>query len=149
MPLPDFRPDGWLPEGHHSTSWDEIIARFDGAPDSRRAAVLSGLLQWRDAVRAKGMGGWLILDGSFISNKAAPGDFDCIFVYDEASLTVLAEDAEASDLLRHTTIKDRFNGDVFVYSYTSVRDSPAFCRTDGFDQEKITRKPKGVVEVVL
>ena len=121
MPLPEFRPDGWLPEGHHSTTWDEITARFGGASGSRRAAVLSGLLAWRAAVRAKGMGGLLILDGSFISQKAVPGDFDCIFVYDEASLTVLVQDGEASDLLGHTTIKERFGGDVFVYSYTSGR----------------------------
>lgn len=149
MSVPEFRPDGWLPEGHHPATWDEIAARFGGAPGSRRAAVLSGLLQWRDAVRAKGMGGLAILDGSFISEKAAPGDFDCIFVYNEATRMILAQDVEASDLFRHTTIKNRFGGDVFVYSYTSVRDSPAFCRTDGFDYERVTRKPKGVIEVTL
>ncbi len=115
MSLPEFRPDGWLPEGHHSTTWEEITLRFGGEPDSRRAAVLIGLLAWRDAVRAKGMGGLLILDGSFISQKSAPGDFDCIFVYDEVTSTLLARDTEASDLLRHTTIKDCFGGDVFVY----------------------------------
>ncbi len=80
MPLPEFRPNDWLPEGHHPTTWDEIAARFGGPPGSRRAAVLSGLLEWRDAVRAKGMGGRLILDGSFISKKAAPGDFDLFFL---------------------------------------------------------------------
>ena len=95
------------------------------------------------------MGGRLILDGSFISQKAAPGDFDCIFVYNEATRMTLAQDVEAIDLLRHTTIKSRFGGDVFVYSYTSVRDSPAFCRTDCFDYEKVTRKPKGVIVVTL
>jgi len=51
MPLPEFRPDGWLPEGHHPTTWDEIAARFGGPPGSHRAAVLSGLLDWRDAAR--------------------------------------------------------------------------------------------------
>jgi len=71
MPLPEFRSDGWLPEGHHPATWDEIAACFGGAPGSRRAAVLSGLLSWRDAVRDQGMGGQLILDGSFISDKAA------------------------------------------------------------------------------
>ncbi len=80
MPLPEFRPDGWLPEGHHPTTWDEIAARFGGPLSSRRAAVLSGLLEWRAAMRAKGMGGRLILDGSFISEKAAPGDFDLFFL---------------------------------------------------------------------
>ena len=45
MPVPEFRPDGWLPEGYHPATWDEIAARFGGAPGSPRAAVLSGLLQ--------------------------------------------------------------------------------------------------------
>ena len=70
MPLPEFRPDGWLPERHHPTTWDEITRRFGGVPGSR-AAVLSGLLRWRDAACARGLAGLIILAGSFISQKAA------------------------------------------------------------------------------
>jgi len=93
MSLPAFREDGWLPGGHHPATWEEIAAVFGGLPDSRRAAIFAGLLAWRDAVRRKSMGGSLIIDGSFISQKAEPGDFDCIFVYNEASVKVLAQDA--------------------------------------------------------
>lgn len=149
MPLPDFREDGWLPEGHHAATWEEIAARFGGTPGSRRAAVHSRLLAWRDALRDRNVGGRVILDGSFISQKVGPGDFDAIFVYDEASVAALARDAEARNLIDINFIKERFRADVFVFSSTAVRDSPAFCRTDGFDRHKITQKPKGVVEVTL
>lgn len=95
MPLPEFRPDGWLPEGHHPTTWDEITRRFGGVPGSRRAAVLSGLLRWRDAARARGLAGLIILAGSFISQKAAPGDFDLFFLYDADAEALLKTDVEA------------------------------------------------------
>ncbi len=149
MALPEFRPDGWLPEGHHAATWEEIAMRFGGEPGSRRAGLLASLLAWRDAARAKGLEGLLILDGSFVSDKDMPGDFDGIFVYDEQSVVILAADAEARELLRMTSVKERFGADIFVFSSTAVRDSPAFCRTDGFDLHKITRMPKGVVEVIL
>ena len=73
MALPQFREDGWLPAGHHRTTWGEIALRFGGEPGSRRERLFLLLLQWRDAVRAKGMGGLLILNGSFISRKIDPG----------------------------------------------------------------------------
>ncbi len=149
MPLPEFRSDGWLPGGHHPATWDEIAARFGSAPGSRRAAVLSDLLQWRAAVRAKGMGGRLILDGSFISDKAAPGDFDCIFVYNVTSFQTVSQDSEALLLLDNTHCKGRYGGDVWAFSEEAVREFPAFCRIDGFDLHKLTRQPKGVVEVDL
>ena len=149
MPIPEFRPDGWLPEGHHPATWDEIETCFGGAPASRRAAVLSGLLQWRDAVRAKGMGGLIILGGSFISHKDAPGDFDCIFVYNRFSFQTVSQDPEALALLDNAHCKGRYCGDVWAFSEEAVHEFPAFCRTDGFDLHKLTRQPKGVVEVDL
>lgn len=147
--LPPFRADGWLPEGHHRASWEEIDAVFGGEAGSQRAQVFSRLRQWREAARAAGLGGLLILDGSFISQKADPGDFDAIFVYDEPAAARLAQSADARDLISYSRCKERFAADIFTYSATSVRDFPAFCRTDGFDRDQRTQEPKGVVEVPL
>lgn len=36
MPIPSFRADGWLPDGHHIATWEEIIERFRGEAQSRR-----------------------------------------------------------------------------------------------------------------
>ncbi len=149
MPLPEFRPNDWLPEGHHPTTWDEIAARFGGPPGSRRAAVLSGLLEWRDAVRAKGMGGRLILDGSFISKKAAPGDFDLFFLYDGDTEVLLKTDAEARALTDYQSCRAAgFQGDVFALPLSLREISPLLGGTDMFDSGR-QGIPKGVVEVTL
>ena len=42
MPLPEFRPDGWLPEGHHPANWEEIVLRFGQGEGSGRAYHLEG-----------------------------------------------------------------------------------------------------------
>ena len=95
------------------------------------------------------MSGRVILNGSFISRKAEPGDFDLIFVYDEATEQIVAQDAEARMLLGGARCKERFGGDVFSFWITNVRNHPTFCRIDGFDLETVTQEPKGVVEVSL
>ena len=148
MSLPALREDGWLPEGHHETTWEEIVAAFGGGPGSPRAGVLARLLEWRDAARSKGLTGRIMLDGSFISRKPVPGDFDLIFVYDEATEALLNRDPEAQNLIDYSRCKEAGYGDVFSMSAVMVREHPAFCRTDLFDTDKSGR-PKGVVEVSL
>lgn len=78
--------------------WEEVVAGFGGESGSPRVRVLSGLLAWRDALRAKGMAGLVILNGSFISGKPEPGDFDLIFVYDEDTRLLIDTDEEAKTL---------------------------------------------------
>lgn len=147
MSLPPFRGDGWLPEGHHATEWDEIIAVFGGEPGSKRAQVLANLLDWRNRVRAKGLTGRLILDGSFILSKPEPGDLDTIFVMDEGMETILARDTEAALLVNYVYCKQRCWGDIFMFSEAATRKFPQMCRLDGFDHDKVTKQSKGVVEV--
>jgi len=149
MAIPDFRDDGWLPEGHHAATWDEIAERLGGEPGSKRATVLAGLLAWRDAVRAKGLSGLVILDGSFVSAKPAPGDFDLLFFYDEASEAVTKQDTKAAALVDNAKCKARFGGDVFGFGATLARLAPQFAPRDTFDFIKDTKKPKGVLEVQI
>ncbi len=115
----------------------------------QQIAVFSGLLRWRDALRGKNMGGRVILNGSFISAKTEPGDFDVLFVYDTASAAVIAQNKEALRLLDSAHCKALYGGDVWAFSEQAIRDFPQFCRVDGFDREKETRRLKGVLEVNL
>jgi hypothetical protein len=149
MTLPAFRADGWLPEGHHQTTWAEVAERFGGTPRSRRNRLLRLLFEWRDSLRKKSMGGLLILDGSFISRKAEPGDFDCLFVYDAATAKVIEEDEQALDLLSYERCKARGYGDIFALSEAAVREYPKFCHLDMFDADKVTKAFKGVVEIKI
>ena len=149
MPLPAFREDGWLPEGHHAATWQEVALRFGGEAGSRRAAILSSLLRWRDAVVAKGMAGLVILDGSFISSKEAPGDFDLFFLYDEAAEALLRTDPEARLLTDHQACQTLgFQGDVFALPASLQKFSPTLSGLDMFDSDR-QGTPKGVVEVTI
>ena len=149
MALPDFREDGWLPEGHHAATWQEIAVCFGGEPDSRRAVILSSLLRWRDAVRAKRLSGLVILDGSFISRKDAPGDFDLVFCYEEASEVILRTDPDARTLTDYQVCRSLgFLGDVFALPASLQSLSPALGGLSMFDFDR-RGIPKGVVEVRL
>jgi hypothetical protein len=147
MPLPEFRSDGWLPEGHHPATWDDIITTFGGEPQSKRRQVLAHLLEWRDQAQASKLSGYLVLNGSFISQKAEPGDFDCLFVYDEATEERLKTDEQAQSLIRYHYCKARFAGDIFAFAESTVQKYPLMCRLDSFDYDKTAKQPKGVVEV--
>jgi hypothetical protein len=71
--LPDFTSDGLLPPGEHPATWDEILGRFGWNP--RRQALLSGLAAALIPLRSAGCTR-LFLDGSFVTSKELPGDYD-------------------------------------------------------------------------
>lgn len=148
MVLPDFREDGWLPEGHYDASWKEVIDRFGGFPGSARERVTSSLLAWRNEIKAKGISGWLLLDGSFVSAKETPGDFDALLVLDEEARTILENDVEAKALLDYSECKSR-GFDLLYYFAATVRDYPDLAGLDLWDRDKETGKLKGVLEVGL
>ena len=72
--IPPFDPaTGNLPPGVHDAGWTEIVARYGYTP--HRLALLSGLKAGLDALRAAGCRR-AYLDGSFVTNKISPRDFD-------------------------------------------------------------------------
>ncbi len=76
MPIPAFRPDGYLPEGLHLATLEEIVRRF-GTSTSRRRYLLSRLQRWVELARTVGALR-LFVDGSFVTQKSAPGDIDTV-----------------------------------------------------------------------
>ncbi|MBC7807051.1 MAG: hypothetical protein H7145_12980 [Akkermansiaceae bacterium] len=82
MPIPAFRDDGWLPVGHHAATWEEITDRFGGELGSQRSILTASLIQFRDALRGFGVSGTLVIDGSYISSKPDPKDFDVLLIGD-------------------------------------------------------------------
>lgn len=74
MPIPAFRPDGYLPEGVHWATEEEVAARF-GQTTERRRALLARVAEWLALARAVGARR-LLLDGSFVTAKPEPGDGD-------------------------------------------------------------------------
>ena len=100
------------------------------------------LLAWRDAAREKSLAGRVILNGSFISAKPNPGDFDLLFLYDTASEAIVRQDEEALALIDPLRCKAVYGGDVFAFSLTMVAAYPQFFPIDGFDRVKFTDMEK-------
>lgn len=77
MAIPPFDPDtGLLPPGEHEANWDEIEARFGWT--LRRRQLLDGLGDGL-AILAQANCSLVWLNGSFVTDKDEPGDFDCVW----------------------------------------------------------------------
>ena len=76
MPIPEFRPDGYLPLGVHLTTQEEVAQRF-GKATARRRVLMERVAEWLTLARALGAQR-LLLDGSFVTPKPEPGDVDAI-----------------------------------------------------------------------
>ena len=95
------------------------------------------------------MAGRILLDGSFVSSKEAPGDFDLVFSYDEGTEALARNDAEARKLIDYQACRALgFLGDVFALPASLQKSSPLLSGLDMFDFDR-QGKPKGVVEVLL
>ena len=71
--LPSFNKDGLLPAGMHKATWPEVVKRFGST--ARRRKLLDGLQDALKSLRAAGCQ-WVYLDGSFVTAKPQPNDFD-------------------------------------------------------------------------
>ncbi|WP_425305064.1 DUF6932 family protein [Bradyrhizobium erythrophlei] len=74
---PKFDPDtGYLPAGVHPMDWGSFVVKFGW--NNRRHFLLGGMQRALANLRAAGCAA-AIVDGSFVSNKEEPGDYDLAF----------------------------------------------------------------------
>ncbi len=108
--LPAFDPDsGRLPPGEHVASWDEVVERFGWT--ERRRRLLDGLAEAIELLAEAGCR-QLWLNGSFVTAKDEPGDFDACWESDGVDLDVL--DPVLLDLSNQRAgQKTRFGGELF------------------------------------
>jgi hypothetical protein len=85
--LPAFDPDsGRLPAGEHVASWDEVVERFGWT--ERRRRMLDGLAEAIELLVTAGCRRvWV--NGSFVTAKDEPGDFDACWDTDGVDLDAL------------------------------------------------------------
>jgi len=145
VPIPPFRQDGWLPVGHHRAAWEEIGARFGGGPGSRRALVTTRLLELRDSLRSYGIGGYLLLDGSYVSAKPEPDDFDVLLV-GPATIQVMKDGDSGLATLLDAEHAEKVGGYTLFYIPS---DSPTLATLLTLWDLSVDGIAKGVVEVEL
>jgi hypothetical protein len=74
--IPDFRDDGYLPEGLHVATEAEVTFRFGSGTPRRRRLILR-LRRWLELSRLTGAHRFLV-DGSFVTAKEEPNDIDAV-----------------------------------------------------------------------
>lgn len=77
--LPDLTSAGELPPGIHKASWDELVHAF--GTNERRRVLLGGLSAACSALANAGCT-QLWVDGSFVTDKERPGDYDACWSWE-------------------------------------------------------------------
>jgi hypothetical protein len=132
---------GRLPPGEHEALWDEVVERFGW--NERRRRLIDGLA---DAVAVLAEAGCrrLWLNGSFVTSKDEPGDFDACWDQIGANLDTL--DPVLFDLSDGRRMqKDRFGGELFP-NVTEGGSGLVFA--DFFQNDRETGR-KGIVVIDL
>ena len=141
--IPGWLPNGDLPPGVHFATWREIEARLSFNP--RRRRMLAGFRQACENLRRAGCR-LVYLDGSFVSRKEHPGDFDVCWdirnVDDEMLDPVFWNFSQGRAAQKH-----RFLGEFFPAQLPEGVTGRAFM--DFFQMNKLTGEPKGIVAIRL
>ncbi|NUM77757.1 hypothetical protein HUU40_25625 [candidate division KSB1 bacterium] len=111
MALPNFNNQGELPEGVHSATIDEVIARF-GVGTAERQAATAKLLEIYHIATSTGKLDRLVIFGSYVTTKPVPNDIDVVLILsDDFDLTTC--DEETRLLFDHQKAADEFGASVF------------------------------------
>jgi hypothetical protein len=137
-----FNRDGLLPPGMHPVDWEEFKARF--GTSAYRRSILDGLYRALLALKQANCT-QAYIDGSFVTNKALPGDFDgCWSVagVDPALLDPVFLDFDNGRAAQ----KAKYLGEFFPAEMTEGGSGKTWL---DFFQEDKDGKPKGIVAIDL
>ena len=76
--IPAFNDDGYLPEGVHLATMEEVAARFGQETELRRVQMES--LGWLVEAARRAGALRLIVNGSFTTDWPEPNDIDCVLL---------------------------------------------------------------------
>jgi len=139
--IPDFENNGKLPPGIHHATWDEFIKKF--GYNNKRVWLLKGLrllLDELNEVRCTAV----YVDGSFVTKKEIPGDYDLCWKMDG----VLIEDLDSA-LTNYTQagkeiIEEKYRGDIRGAEFAVRETGKSYLE---FFQHDRDGRSKGIVEL--
>jgi hypothetical protein len=141
--LPPFTADGNLPPGVHWTTWELFAHRYGST--ARRRRLLQGLKSALDLLKTAGCR-TVYIDGSFVTAKRTPGDFDACWDVTGVDVALLAPIFLNFDN-RRAAQKARFHGEFFPAQLPEGISGRTFL--DFFQIDKETGAPKGIVALNL
>lgn len=143
--IPNFQPDGLLPRGIHWALIDEIVDRF--GTNSHRLSLVRG---FQRAVEALALAGCraLYLDGSFVTAKPLPNDYDAC--WEMAGVRRADLDPVFLDFRNgRAAQKAKYHGEFFPAHAPANLSAPLAIYLNFFQIDKSTGDPKGIVGLKL
>jgi hypothetical protein len=136
--IPELTREGLLPPGIHEATLGEVRRRFGGS-NQVRLSLMKGLSEV--VVRAKRAGAkYMLVDGSFVTDKKDPGDWDAVLVF-PVECNAASEDAVL--LTDRERIRKDHGGDLFTITEDDQEVLEHFVKdVFGTDREK---RPKGLL----
>lgn len=144
--IPAFQPDGNLPPGIHSAGWVEVKRRF--GEGQHRQRLVSGLHRVLSKLAAAGCQ-TAYIDGSFVTAKPVPADFDGAWELNNVDLQrlQLIEPVLFDFSNQRAAQKRKYLGEMFPADTQELGSGRTFL--DFFQQDKHTGDQKGLVAVDL
>jgi hypothetical protein len=143
--IPEFQPNGLLPQGVHWAPWGEIVQRF--GTNSHRLWLLRGLERAIAAFVSANCGA-IYIDGSFVTEKTLPRDYDvCWEMVGVRSAYLDPVFLDFSN--RRAAQKTKYFGEFFPAHAPASMDPPLATYLNFFQVDKATGNPKGIVGLKL
>ncbi|WP_323981935.1 DUF6932 family protein [Aeromonas media] len=140
--IPNFNDQGNLPEGIHDATWQEFTQRFGYNP--KRLWLLDGLLLLIQNLKAAGCE-MIYIDGSFVTEKVVPGDYDMAWSINNVDPTKLDSCLLYGQPSDRSVIANKYRGDVFPAEFPEGASGKLFL--DFFQTDKNTGDKKGIVAI--
>lgn len=144
LPIPPFVNKN-LPPGVHLTTWEEFKARY--GINYTRNIQLDGLERAIEKFKEAGSTK-IFIDGSFVTEKKNPGDYDALYDLDEIDADIIDErlvDASPSG----RKVQKRYYQGEFFPMYANATSPVGSKYIDFFQKDKKTKQPKGIIRIDL
>jgi hypothetical protein len=144
--IPPFDREGNLPPGIHLATLEEVFATFGSS--AHRIGLLRGFQAAIDIFRSAGCRR-VYLDGSFVTSKEVPGDFDALWdVIGVDVATLLQLEPCFGDFSNgRAAQKARYSGEFFPANFREPTFGGTFL--DFFQIDKQSGLPKGIIAIDL
>ena len=142
--IPKFLSNGNLPEGVHKTTWKQFRKRFGHT--AHRSLLIEGLAAALKDLAAAGCRR-VYINGSFVTAKEIPGDYDLCWNIDgvipeKLSQALLDFTPKGRDIM-----KRKYKGDLFPAEIPEGTSGKLFL--DFFQTDKTTGAPKGIIALEI
>ncbi len=141
--IPPLNAAGNLPPGIHWATWSELVDRFGASP--RRVQLLDGLKRALQSLEDAGCQ-TVYVDGSFVTAKEVPGDFDAC--WDPLEVDGGRLDPVLLDFSnRRAAQKAKYGGELFPS--LAFADPAGNTFLEFFQIDKSTGEAKGIIAIDL